>query len=190
MCNLKEFKVFVGPDLESLQLIIHSGLNNDTEAESFPPNPAHQQIPVKFIKVVPIAAWGSNFNFSIWFLEVRGWTAEETVRQALTAYKSTKERHTTRLVLKYLRDGNFTDAFNSLQAATGVALEDPSVSQLWSLLRENRFEEAEQLITHLYSANPAIFDEYLHSSVPYAAEWECLSKLALKNSHLLSFFRF
>lgn len=168
--------MFVGPDLDSLQLVIHSGLNNDTEAESFPPNPIHQQIPVKFIKVVPIAAWGSNFNFSIWFLEVRGWTGEESVRQALTAYKSTQERQTTRLVLKYLRDGNFTDAFNSLKTATGVALEDESVSQLWSLLRDNRFEEAEELIGRLYASNPGIFDEYLHGSVPYSAQWECLSK--------------
>ena len=35
VCNLKEFKVYAGLTLESLVEILHSGLRNDSEPETF-----------------------------------------------------------------------------------------------------------------------------------------------------------
>ncbi len=176
--------MFAGPDLESLQLCLHSGLNNDTEAESFPP--AQPQLPVRFIKIVPIAAWGSNFNFSIWFVELHGWDTVEVVKTAFNAYQASLQRTTTRKVLKYLRDCGHREAFESLLKATAVPLEDPIISELWKSLHAGAFEEAEALLQAQFTANPSIFDEYLHNSVPYVAKWERLdgkpSKFELINS--------
>lgn len=172
VCNLKEFKVFAGPDLDSLQLCLHSGLNNDTEPEAFPPS--QPQLPVKFVKIVPIAAWGSNFNFSIWHVQLNGWDTPEAVKAAYNAYQSALQRTTTRKVLKYLRDCGHQEAFSSLLKATQVSLEDPLVSQLWQALNVEAYEQAEELLQTQFTANPAIFDEYLHNSVPYVAKWERL----------------
>lgn len=35
VCNLKEFKVFGGQDPDNLLLLLHAGLRNDTEPETF-----------------------------------------------------------------------------------------------------------------------------------------------------------
>lgn len=75
VCNLKEFKVFVGLTLDHMVEVLSSGLRNDEEPETFPVTHKIAQnviIPCRFIKIVPMAAWGANFNFSIWFLKCIG----------------------------------------------------------------------------------------------------------------------
>ena len=47
----------------------------------------HTQIfPCNFIKVVPLMAWGANFNFSIWHVELRGVSDAQVVTPALQEY--------------------------------------------------------------------------------------------------------
>lgn len=190
VCNLREFKVYAGPDLDSLHLIVHSGLSNDTEPESFPPDwslaqrgasvsAAPLECPVQYIKIVPIAAWGSNFNFSIWFVELRGWDAEEPVESALQAFRAAKETATTRLVLKFLRDRGHDDAFHALQQQTACALEDPVATRLHQLLlHSTTLPDAEALLQTLFLQNPQIFDEYIHNHVSYVANWTRLDSPA------------
>lgn len=181
VCNLKEFKVFAGPSLDSLHLILHIGLNNDTIPESFPPNyslsslPDKLSFPVKFVKIVPMAAWGSNFNFSIWYIELRGWTdgggSSGLVKAALDEYNRVKEEETTRLVLKFLRQHRHSAAFDALQNDSPVKLEDPLVTQLHLLINQNRLIEAESLLIDLYNKDNCIFNQYLHDNVPYEVHW-------------------
>lgn len=187
VCNLKEFKVFAGPSLDNLHLILHTGLNNDTLPESFPPNYSLASLPpfpVQYLKIVPLAAWGSNFNFSIWYVELKGWedsalsasssnnhTGTALVQAALGEYTRTKEVQTTRLILKFLRQHHHLDAFNSLQSSSGIQLEAPVVTQLHALLAKNQLQQAEQLLIDLYAHDPRIFDQYLHEHVPYTVQW-------------------
>lgn len=185
VCNLKEFKVYAGPSLDSLHLILHTGLNNDTVPESFPPDyslsglPDKLSFPIQYIKIVPLAAWGSNFNFSIWYVEVRGWDSSSSsstgnydfVKAALDEYNKTRELETTRLVLKFLRSHNHSDALFALQTSSGVKLESPEVSQLHSLISQNRLIEAESLLLALFAHSPTIFDQYLHETIPYETRW-------------------
>lgn len=182
VCNLKEFKVYAGPTLDSLHLILHTGLNNDTVPESFPPDyslsglPDKLPFPVRFVKIVPLAAWGSNFNFSIWYIELRGWadTLDPTsnlVRAAMDEYNRVKEEETTRLVLKFLRQHRHTAAFTALQSDVPVQLEAPAVTQLHTLISQNRLTEAEALLVDLYTQDPAVFDQFLQTSVPYEVHW-------------------
>lgn len=188
VCNLKEFKVYAGPTLDSLHLILHTGLNNDTVPESFPPDyslsglPDKLPFPVRFVKIVPLAAWGSNFNFSIWYIELRGWVdtansvdsssaSNSLVRAAMDEYNRVKEDQTTRLVLKFLRQHRHTAAFAALQIDVPVQLEAPAVTQLHSLISQNRLTEAEALLVDLYTQDPSVFDQFLQTSVPYEVHW-------------------
>ena len=181
MCNLKEFKVFAGPSLDSLHLILHTGLNNDTVPESFPLDyslsglPVSLTFPVQYVKIVPLAAWGSNFNFSIWYVELKGWMEQDDTRDLIKAsleeYNRIKELETTRSVMKFLRQHNHTDALHSLQRSSGAELESPWVTQLHSLISAKKLQEAEALLLDLYTKDPSIFDQHLHENVPYEANW-------------------
>lgn len=189
--------MFAGPTLDNLHLILHTGLNNDTQPESFPPNyslsPHVPPFPIQFIKIVPLAAWGSNFNFSIWYIELKGWedsgnfdntpsttTTNGTVaynnnslvQAALSEYKRAKEVQTTRLILKFLRQNRHLEAFDSLQKSSKINLEAPIVTQLHSLLAQNHLQQAEQLLIDLFAQDPHIFDQYLHENVPYTVQWK------------------
>ena len=73
VCNLKEFKVFGGINTTNMTELLHSGLRNDSEPETF--SLVHKSegvlFPCQYIKIVPLLAWGANFNFSIWFIELK-----------------------------------------------------------------------------------------------------------------------
>lgn len=177
--------MFAGPNLSSLHPILHTGLTNDTISESFPPDyslsglPDKQPFPVQFIKIVPLAAWGSNFNFSIWYIELKGWensnsdssASSQLVKATLEEYNKIKEQQTTRLILKFLRQQNHLEAFNALQTTSGIQLEAPVVTQLHKLIKENCFKEAEKLLIDIFNHEPHIFDQYLHENVPYQVQW-------------------
>lgn len=184
VCNLKEFKVYAGPNLNNLHLLLHTGLNNDTVPESFPPDyslsglPDKLPFPVQYVKIVPLAAWGSNFNFSIWYMELRGWdsavdssTSAQLVKATLDEYNRSKEQQTTRLILKFLRQHNHQAAFTALHTSSGVQLEAPVVTELHNFITQNRFKEAEKLLIDLFNHDSTIFDQYLHDHVPYQVEW-------------------
>lgn len=52
-----------------------SGLSNNSDMETF--NLRHTLndntlIPVRYIKLEPLESWGSNFNYSLWYVELHG----------------------------------------------------------------------------------------------------------------------
>lgn len=193
--------MYAGPSIDNLHLILHTGLNNDTTPESFPPDYTlasssnlnlRLPFPVLFLKIVPLAAWGSNFNFSVWYVEIRGWidgdegldvgpdvgldgnffaSSGGLVQAALEEFNQAKDIETTRLILKFLRQKNHLEAYQSLQNRTGIQLEAPFVTQLHHLITQNLLEDAEKLLLDIYTADPHIFDQYLHENVPYEAHW-------------------
>lgn len=96
---MKEFKVFAGWDKDSLIEVLHSGLRNDSESETFPvrnrislcTNEVDEKrglFPCRFVKIVPLMAWGANFNYSIWFVELRGVCNEEIVQRSLMDFEN------------------------------------------------------------------------------------------------------
>src|ERR1700722_9864178 len=57
-CNMKEFKLFVGTNSDSLKEVIHSGLKNDAVPETFSlrhTNTVGVSFPVRFVKIVPLS---------------------------------------------------------------------------------------------------------------------------------------
>ena len=40
-------------------------------------------LPCQYVKIVPLLAWGANFNFSIWFVLLRGIADQSTVQNGM-----------------------------------------------------------------------------------------------------------
>ncbi|KAI8639074.1 Muskelin N-terminus-domain-containing protein [Parasitella parasitica] len=172
VCNLKEFKVFGGMDpKEDMIEILHNGLKNDTEPETFALKNQHGNMifPVRYIKIVPLSAFGANFNYSIWYVVVRGANQENIIQRVCAEYENYKETETTRLCLKYFRQKNMMDVFHILKNRTGVELEHPLVSDLHRcLVVDADFIAAEQVLHTVYQRN--MYKPYT-DSVKYAPIW-------------------
>ncbi|GAA5807665.1 hypothetical protein MFLAVUS_001036 [Mucor flavus] len=173
VCNLKEFKVYGGMDPQDDMIeILHSGLKNDTEPESFPlkNQQKHMIFPMKYIKIVPLSAFGANFNYSIWYVEVRGINEESIIQRVCSEFENFKEMETTRLCLKYFRQKNMMDVFHILKTKTGVELEHPLLSDLHNhLVIDANFGAAEQVLNQAHKRE--IYKPYSESS-PYTPFWK------------------
>lgn len=130
-------------------------------------------MPVQWLKIVPLASWGNNFNYSIWYVELRGTAEADKVEPVAYRFQEKCRRESWRLCLKFLREQTgMEEAFHSLQNQTGVTLEDPLVSQLWDLIiTQGAFTLAESLITNALDQDEWLFQEYVDSKVEYAPIW-------------------
>ncbi len=45
-----------------------------------------QVFPCLYIKIAPLLAWGANFNFSIWYLELHGTSDTDLVQRVYQDY--------------------------------------------------------------------------------------------------------
>lgn len=43
---------------------------------------------MKYIKIVPLSAFGANFNYSIWYIEVRGIKQEAVIQRVCSDYEN------------------------------------------------------------------------------------------------------
>ena len=172
VCNLKDFKVFGGLDPDNLTMeLLHSGLRNDSESETFSLRFKTDGVlfPCRFVKIVPLMAWGANFNFSIWYVELRGIGKQELVSQALNEYTQFRENEAIRLCLKHLRQRNLMDSFHALQQQTKISMEDDVLTKLHqSLVLDGDFEVAESILDNM--AQKSLFDEYINQC-SYNPQW-------------------
>eukprot|EP00039_Didymoeca_costata_P018584 m.334091 g.334091 ORF g.334091 m.334091 type:complete len:745 (+) comp17286_c0_seq1:202-2436(+) len=178
-CNLKQFKIYGGMQLVNCMELLSSGLRNDAEPESFRLNHHTKGImfPVKYIKIVPLMAWGSpngDFNLSIWFIGLFGIVHREVVQKAQTEYAKLQEKEAVRLCLKHFRQRNFMDSFEQLQKRTKIDLEAPVLTRLHdALVKDGNFNECERIVEEMVSQGH--LKEYM-SGLPYSSQWELLSK--------------
>ncbi|KAI9257656.1 muskelin 1, intracellular mediator kelch motif-containing protein, isoform CRA_a [Sporodiniella umbellata] len=175
VCNLKEFKIYGGMDLENLNEILHKGLNNNTQAENFPLRYTYKDLifPVKYIKISPISTFGTSFNYSIWFVEIKGIQDENIINQVFENHKKYKELETIKLCLKHFRQQNMMDMYHVLKSKTQVEFEHPIVESLHRALVVNGdFDEAEKILKEADSSD--IFEEYVQAS-SYTTEWRKIS---------------
>jgi hypothetical protein len=63
-------------------------LRNDHEPETFLLKHKTNSVvfPCQYIKIVPLMAWGANFNFSVWHVEVKGIPDTELVQETYFQY--------------------------------------------------------------------------------------------------------
>eukprot|EP01137_Pigoraptor_chileana_P006051 Opistho-2@49948 len=177
VCNLKEFKVFGGLEHNNMIELLHSGLRNDSEPETFPLKHKTNGVafPCKYIKIVPLMAWGANFNFSIWFVQLNGIADQATVVGIKQDYDAYREREAIRLCLKHFRQRNYLDTFETLQKRTKICLEHPSLTELHERLVINGdFEHCERILTS--AAKEGLFSEHI-ADCKYTPLWQRLSPL-------------
>ncbi|KAI9473714.1 MAG: Muskelin N-terminus-domain-containing protein [Benjaminiella poitrasii] len=184
VCNLKEFKIYSGMDPDNvLTEILHDGLVNNSEPETFSLKYIRNNmiLPTKYLKIVPLSAFGDNFNYSIWFIEVQGVGDKSIVQRVCSEYNNFVDHETTRLCLKYLRQRNMMDVFHFLKNRTGVELEHPLVSALYRyLVVEGNYNAAEQVILQAYKRNN-IYQQHAESS-EYKPKWRQLRPTIAKKA--------
>ncbi|KAG1589594.1 hypothetical protein G6F47_010306 [Rhizopus delemar] len=175
VCNLKEFKIFGGLDPNNLNEILHDGtysLNNDTETETFPLRYTYDNMvfPIQYIKISPIATFGTNFNYSIWYVEIKGIIEENLMVRVFNGYTKYRELETIKLCLKHFRQKNMMDIYYALKNKTNVEFEHPLVSRLHrELVVEAKFDEAEHIIRDADTSG--IFQPYVQAA-KYSPEWQ------------------
>ncbi|KAI9205394.1 Muskelin N-terminus-domain-containing protein [Polychytrium aggregatum] len=166
VCNLKEFKVYGGLTPNSMFELLHGGLRNDTEPETFSLKFKANGVyfPCQYIKIAPLLAWGANFNFSIWFVELRGISQSEPADQAYAEYMNYRENEVVRLCLKHFRQRNQLEIFESIQRRTKIKLEDPLLTDLHRHLVVNGdFAAAEDVIQD--ASQRSLFQDWIRRSV-------------------------
>ncbi|KAJ1819256.1 hypothetical protein LPJ60_003870 [Coemansia sp. RSA 2675] len=178
VCNLKEFKVYGGMTQENMVEILYSGLRNDSEAEtiSLKQRVHGHYLPCQYIKIQPLLAHDQKFNFSIWYVELRG-TMEPQIMQRITAdFNRLREQEVIRSCLKFFRDRSLDGAFNTLQQQTSVSLEAPVLANIYSALVEQAdYCQTEQLL--LQAERDGVFASCM-SSIPYASVWKQVDQSA------------
>ncbi|RKO95307.1 Muskelin, partial [Caulochytrium protostelioides] len=90
MFNLRQFKVFASLDGQHWAEMLHTGLRNDAEPETFSLLHIAQPVaqPVRFLKIAPWLSWGANFSFSVWYVALRGTTDPAIVQRVVAQYHS------------------------------------------------------------------------------------------------------
>ncbi|KAK3843362.1 MAG: Muskelin N-terminus-domain-containing protein [Linnemannia gamsii] len=179
VCNLKEFKVFGGLTTSNMTELLHTGLRNDHEPETFLLKHKTNSVvfPCQYIKIVPLMAWGANFNFSVWHVEVKGIPDAELVQETYFQYINFRETESVRLCLKHFRQRKLFDAFKALQERTHTQLEDPLLTKLHrELVIRGNFKRAEELVAEV--AERGLFDEYIQ-----AYDYKPIWKRLRSNSH-------
>lgn len=162
VCNLKEFKVFGGLTPNNMVELLHNGLKNDTEAETFRLKTSvnNATFPCQYIKIAPLLAWGANFNFSIWYVELKGISDKSIVEKVFWDYTNFRENEVIRLCLKHFRQRNYLDVFEVLQRKSNLQLEDPLLSELHrELVLEGNFSRSEELIQRAFESG--LFEDHV-----------------------------
>lgn len=174
-CNIKKFKIYGGLEETTNIQLLEGGLMNDSTPETFPlkHSMADKLIPSRYIKIIPIQSWGGSFNYSIWYVELRGQDDFQLLQDSINWYNTFRQREALKLVLKHLRQNNYIDLFNQLQQQTKVHLEDEILSRLnQSLVMNADFEAAERIIDE--AAQRGLFREYIKNQ-EFKTRWNQVS---------------
>ncbi|KAI9335165.1 Muskelin N-terminus-domain-containing protein [Zopfochytrium polystomum] len=172
VCNLKEFKIFGGLEPENMIELLHGGVKNDTEPETFPLKYTVNNLlfPCRYIKIAPLMAYGPHFNFSIWYVELHGICNKSVMEKVLWDYYNYRETEVIRLCLKHFRQRNFMDVFDVLQQRTQLQLEDPFLTELHKVLvMDGNFQKAEEMME--IALKNELFEEYVFNSA-YNPIWK------------------
>lgn len=182
VCNLKKLKVYGGLSEDHMIEILDSGLKNDHIPETFAVRNEidGNNFPCRYIKIVPIQAWGPSFNFSIWYVEMHGQDDWQIVSSCMDWYNTYREREAIRLCLKHFRQRHYIEAFEALKKKTKVSLEHPVLTELHDLLvTGGDYDGCEKVITR--ACDEGLFEQYI-SQQDYKPKWTPIMPVSGSNS--------
>ncbi|EGG07447.1 uncharacterized protein MELLADRAFT_48111 [Melampsora larici-populina 98AG31] len=184
-CNVKLFRVWgslaPGPRME---LLAQGELKNDAVPETVQLRWRNNQstgiiIPVRYLKLEPLSAAGSNYNCSIWHVAVSGHDEEDLIIPALQQYEKWRTSAALRLCLKHLRQTGHLEAFEALLKSSALPNHSPT------LLRDHpsSLQKAEEIVRnatlgglfdHWARGEPPSLTCYqIHPSTQAPDQWPC-----------------
>lgn len=170
VCNVKKMRISVSEDDITYREVLYGGLKNDTEMETFNLQTMDETYFIaQYLKVEPLAAWGINFNYSIWFIELRGLS---NVEEFVQHNERVVFRRSLKNCLKFLRANGFRDMCEELENRSNERLEDEVVRKIRGLLETHEYERVEEVLD---TVNPSMFQGFIDSS-PYTLSWTEIPK--------------
>ncbi|KAF7983834.1 hypothetical protein HWV62_19101 [Athelia sp. TMB] len=170
-CNMKEFKIYVGMDEDNMAQILHSSLKNDSAPETFVlgrVNRAGVPFPTRYIRIVPISAYGQSFHTSIWHVSLAGIADEKYVNKIRGDFEEHREANVMLHILKHLRQRRLLTSYQSIISNSSIRLEHPLVTKLHTtLVLQGNWPGTEALLLKLSQAG--LFDDYLRTCQPRAS---------------------
>lgn len=181
VCNLKEFFVEIGLDDTNVatqtnrltissgvgndgRCVLHAGLRNDAEPETFTFEDWPLAPLATWMRIRPTASWGGSFNYSIWYVEVRGHGPQDPSTLAqLQRYFEAQERLSMREALKWSR-------IRRSQCDVGGKKGDLAAELYRVIVLEGNFAQAQRLLAD----NPVYLDDFLRAAAreqPQTAQW-------------------
>ncbi|KAH9455787.1 hypothetical protein Pst134EA_023235 [Puccinia striiformis f. sp. tritici] len=85
-------------------------------------------VPVRYIKIEPLSATGSNYNCSIWHISVKGHNEDHIISPCLEIYEKWRASAALRLCLKHLRETGHLEAFQALMKSAGDPDQSPMLA--------------------------------------------------------------
>lgn len=164
VCNVKKMKISVSDNNAAYREVFYGGLRNDTDTETFNLQTMDDEFFVaQYVRIEPLAAWGINFNYSLWFVELRGLSQ---VDRFVAHNEKIAFRRSVQTCVRFLRGNGFEDMCERLENRLEHVGNDVS-RKLRDLLREHRYEEAEDVLGALDSA---VFQKHIDDA-PYTFLW-------------------
>ncbi|KAA0196746.1 hypothetical protein HAZT_HAZT003876 [Hyalella azteca] len=172
VCNVKKLQVWGGLTEDHMMLLFDGQNDPHPETFSLKHTVADMPFPVRYIKLLPLQAWGSTFNFSIWHVALSGCPDPALVRRCIHTYTLHCEREALRVCLKHLRHNRYIEAFTALSREANTRLEHPVLTRLYQACTEH---DGTELVENLISRalQSGLFNEYL-SGQPLAPVWRQL----------------
>lgn len=147
VCNIKEMKISVSYDKKSWIEVFYGGLKNDTTNETHNLLYIQDELIIsRYMKIEPLAAWGMNFNYSIWFIQLKG-ISNTRFNDIMYERQRTQDIKTVKKILKKYNE----------------CILD-SESEIERLIKYKDFEKLENYILNL---NDDKFDVYVKKSAYY-----------------------
>ncbi|OBZ91936.1 Muskelin [Choanephora cucurbitarum] len=161
VCNLKEFKVYGGLSPDNMNELLHKGLTDDNKPEIFPMRYTYNNVifPIQYIKITPLATFGANFNYSIWYVEIRGIKDNALMDKIFTTFNNK----------------NMMDVYSLLQKKVNMDLEHPLISSLHdAIVIQGDFKQAEAIL--LKADKQQAFSDYVRHAT-YTPIWQPVTAL-------------
>ncbi|KAL7348181.1 muskelin N-terminus domain-containing protein [Encephalitozoon intestinalis] len=163
--NVKKMRISVSGDGVEYKEVLCGGLKNDSEMETFNLLVKDETYYIaQYVKIEPLAAWGVNFSYSLWFVELRGIADVEKFARYNEMVIFGKSM---RNCLKFLRDCGFRDVYEILEKRSSDKIEDEIVKHIRYLLESHKYEDTEEVLDRL---DPCVFQGFIDSS-PYSLVW-------------------
>eukprot|EP00049_Salpingoeca_infusionum_P002484 m.57504 g.57504 ORF g.57504 m.57504 type:complete len:740 (-) comp11601_c0_seq1:396-2615(-) len=175
--DVSYFEVYGGLEPSCRTLMYSGKLTNTTQTDRITlTSHTSPGVACKYIKVVPLKTWGGpRYSPSLWYIGLFGITDGESFKRLVARITQRKQVEAIRTCLKHLRDANLPTSFQALSQESGVVLEHPLLSTLYTtLVQQGDFASAEDCISKmveekLFNQTPPLPDEQQKHSIQFQA---------------------